>query len=209
MRAVAYSGDAATLVVAGQLPFVYVFNASTGKAKLHPETRQPLELEYSQWVYTAQFSPTGLLACGGYENNVKIFDVGTGEKVHILRCVDVVRDLCFSYPSGKMIAVGGKDNKVTLFETETAKVLRTIDKEHEVRTIEMSPRGELLASGDTSSLLELHMLRTFEEFHSIGKKDESPFLRKVHERRLAPASPWLIHSWPSPPHPPLFLFTGA
>ena len=116
VRAVAFSKDASTLVAAGQLSAVYVFNARTGKQRLHPETRQQLVLRYGQWVYAAQFSPMGLLACGGYDNNVKIFDIRTGEKVHTLRCEDVVRDLCFSYPSGKMIAVGGKDNKVTLLE---------------------------------------------------------------------------------------------
>ena len=73
---------------------------------------------------------------------------------------------------------------MTLFETVTARVLRTIDKEDEVRTIAMSPRGELLASGDASSTLELHLLRTYEEYHSIGNPD-NPFLNKVHAHGLA------------------------
>jgi WD40 repeat protein len=63
-----------------------------------------------------------LLACGGADKSVNVFDVNGGRKYALKECSDAVYALAFS-PDGATLAAGSRDGKVRLWNMADGKLL--------------------------------------------------------------------------------------
>lgn len=74
------------------------------------------------------FSPDGeLLASGGRDKMVRVWNATTGEKLHALEATDQALDVTFS-PDGKHLASTSADGLLSVWDASTGKLLRTIAK---------------------------------------------------------------------------------
>lgn len=112
-------------------------------------------------VYALTFSRNGelLLAAGGQEGDAAsavVWNIRTGERVGSYgRGYDTVLAADIS-PDHGMVALGGPDRRVTVYETSTGEELYRIGKHTDwVYSVKFSPDGELLASADRAGNLFL------------------------------------------------------
>ena len=84
---------------------------------------------------------------GGDQEEIKIWEGQTGALLRTHRDLSV-NVLAFS-PAGKMMASGGSDRRVTLRDSATGKVLRTLSGHRgPILALAFSPDGKALATGD-------------------------------------------------------------
>ncbi|NLH45549.1 MAG: WD40 repeat domain-containing protein, partial [Acholeplasmataceae bacterium] len=88
------------------------------------------------------------IASGCRDNTIEIWDVATGEVLHILRGhQDSVNVLAFS-PDSCLLASGSADKTVRIWNVNTGLSMRTIDGHNaSVISISFSPDGKTIASG--------------------------------------------------------------
>jgi WD40 repeat protein len=110
------------------------------------------------------FSPEGelLVTSGFWQHPPQLWDVTTGKEVRKLgghqddqRHWDEFNPVVFS-PDGGLLATGGKDNVIVLWETATGGVVRTLHGHtRPVRSLTFSADGQTLVSGsaDTTALV--------------------------------------------------------
>ncbi|HWP47493.1 MAG TPA: WD40 repeat domain-containing protein [Candidatus Limnocylindrales bacterium] len=118
-------------------------------------------LQTDQKVLALSFSPDGqLLASGGYDNLVTLWNPDRGEKIGRLKGhTGWINTLAF-HPEGKLLASGGDDGKILLWNTggiqSATSLLGTLEQYgSEIYKIAFSPNGQLLASIDRNGTLVL------------------------------------------------------
>ena len=121
------------------------------------------ELAHPDGVFCVAFAPDGKTVATGDCNGVtRIWDSGTGARVHVL-ARSIKRDeerpgiysVAFTH-DGKTVAAAGDDHFVTLWDVATGQERRRlVGHLGRVRSIAISPDGETLASGsdDGTALL--------------------------------------------------------
>lgn len=99
-------------------------------------------------INVAVFSPDGtLIASGGMDNSVKLWEAVTGREVRSLHGhANEVTLLAFS-PDGRRLASGSQDS-VKIWEVESGRLLRGFGNRIGVRGLAFSPDGSRLAAGD-------------------------------------------------------------
>jgi hypothetical protein len=103
-----------------------------------------LRLRHTGRVFAVAFSPNGkVLASGGGDNLIRLWDPTTGQKIRLLAGhLGCVRSLAFS-PDGKVLASAG-DDWVRLWDVSTGKELgRPVSARSNF--VVFAPKGKLLA----------------------------------------------------------------
>jgi small GTP-binding protein len=125
---------------------------------------------YDVRVHSMAFDPRGgMLASGGFDDQVKLWDTGSGELLRKLEGHEgIVYGVAFD-PRGGILASGSSDQTVKLWDTSSGKLLRTLKgHRHTVFGVAFDPEGGVLASGSGDQTVKLwdtsngKLLRTLE-----------------------------------------------
>ena len=121
-------------------------------------------------VRSVAFSPDGrTLASGGFDNNIRLWDVADGKAIRVLRGhADAVISVAFGR-YGLTLASGCLDKTIKLWDVDRGMVLRTLEGHTGiVESVAFSPDGRTLASGSLDKTTKLWdvargtVARTFE-----------------------------------------------
>jgi WD40 repeat protein len=128
-------------------------------------------------VYSLAFSPDGkLLASGGFDNLVKLWDFNARKEVRSLTGhTGPVYCVAFS-PDGKMLASASADQTIRLWNPTDGKLIREL-KGHTgiVDSIAFSPDGKLLASGSADKSVRLWNPADGKEVKNLGAHGQSVY----------------------------------
>jgi WD40 repeat protein len=114
-------------------------------------------------VLACAFSPNGeVLAIGDSSKQLTLFDAPTGEPGNFgqdkprnvgggktsITCIGEVRTCAFAPQGTPLLAFGGADGKITLYDHETDTTKHVFDQRSPVNSAKFSPDGVILAVGD-------------------------------------------------------------
>lgn len=115
-------------------------------------------------IRAVAISPDGeTIASGGASDGdngvsnppIKLWNTNTGRQEHILTShTDSVNAIAFS-PVEKIIASGGEDNTIRIWNYQTAKLIQTLETQSLVHSLAFSPDGNILVSGTDDSKIRL------------------------------------------------------
>lgn len=115
------------------------------------------------------FNPNGeLLASGGLDRTIKLWDVNTGELIYTISGFsDTVYSVAFS-PDGQILAGGCRDKTIKLFKVSNGEfIYRLIGHGNVVRTVQFSPDGRLLATGSFDTNVRLWDVETGQALYTL------------------------------------------
>jgi WD40 repeat protein len=161
VRALALSPDGKTLASAGDDAVVYLWDTATGQ----PRNKLP---GATDWLLALAFSPDGkTLAAGGYDGHLRSYDAVSGPKrLDVVAQppvppktpappANVVQALAFS-PDGKLLAVGGSDARIDLFQATDGKLARSLPGHtSSIAALVFHPSGTVLVSASKDRTIRL------------------------------------------------------
>ncbi|HZT58913.1 MAG TPA: WD40 repeat domain-containing protein, partial [Pyrinomonadaceae bacterium] len=162
---------------AGALAFSHdgraVAQIAESSIKLYDATFQPLRVlrGHTGNVGVIAFSPDSkLLASGGADNTIRLWDWETGQQVRAFEGhTGYVSALAFS-PDGKLLASGGNDRTVGVWDVASGRPLNTLNgHKGRINALAFGPDGKALASGaNADETLRLWDVQTGKLLQSFG-----------------------------------------
>ncbi len=110
----------------------------------------------------------GLLASGGEDANIQVWDVSTKTLLHTFGGHQgPIRSLATS-PDGTLLASGGRDKTIKIWQFSTGKLLHTL-RGHlgTVQSVSFVPKGQLVASGSEDGTIRLWNTATGKQVRSL------------------------------------------
>lgn len=161
VRSLAAAPGGKVVASAGDNAVVQLWDLTTGKPGLKLEGA-------TDWLLAVAFSPDGKqIAAGGHDGKVYIWDVASGKKTVDFAALapvaqgtppppaNVVSALAFS-PDSKLLAVGGHDAGIHLFQAADGKYVRSlIGHGSTVTGLAFHPTGTVLASASKDRTVRL------------------------------------------------------
>ena len=131
-------------------------------------------------LYAAAISPDGrVLATSGYDQEIKLLDVESGNELHTLSAHNgAVFDLAF-HPDGKILASASADRTVKIWSVETGQRLATLGQSlKELYAVAFSPDGNQVAAAGVDN-----RIRVWRRADSADAQEPYPLLhaRFAHE----------------------------
>lgn len=165
------------LALAVSLPLAAKNPPEAPPSSLELGTGDRVVARHSGGVSGLAFSPDGkLLATGGGDMVVRIWDVAAGKEVRRLDGLQgFVRKLVFS-PDGKLLASAGDDAGVILWDVATGKEVRRVSKHaNNLRTAAFSPDGKTLVSSGFDEHIGLWDVATGKQLHFFRAHPRVPY----------------------------------
>src|SRR5262249_50771712 len=141
---VTLSPDGAVLAYSSTDLPILLWEAATGKQLAKLGTKQP---SLSQLA----FSPDGrALAAKEYgRGKVHLWDLTTRKELPCLEERDIETTECIAFsPDGRLLAVGGSDGVISLWEIASAKKVARFQGPKRIHSLAFSPDGRTVAAGD-------------------------------------------------------------
>ncbi len=147
-------------------------------------------LRHGAQVLCAAYSPSGArLATGSWDDgqNVRIWDVATGECTHVLDGHECeVLGVAWS-PDGTRLASGSRDHDVRLWDAETGELLHEMPgQEGRVTAVAFSPDGRWLAASNLGWMVRLFDVASGQEVRTLEGHEQSALCVSFH-----PSGRWL------------------
>ncbi|HEX8737216.1 MAG TPA: caspase family protein [Pyrinomonadaceae bacterium] len=155
------------LIIAGLvLLFFFGQRRCFGQAVAEKRYKPGLVIQtgHTSLVNTVAFSRDGkMMASGGGDNTVRLWNVETGWQIKSLEGhTNYILALAFS-PDGKTLASGGFDASIRLWDVQTGRQIKSLEGHtKQIFSIAFSPDGETLASGSGDNTARLWNLKNGE-----------------------------------------------
>jgi WD40 repeat protein len=128
---------------------VFAAAAATARAEDHPPLKPARLIKgHTDYVAAVAFSADGkLLATGGDDSSVRLWDVASGDRQALIQHTAKVEALAFS-PDGKVVVAGDRGGEVNGWDvaTKEKKFALKVAKNRPVSFLTFSPDGETLAA---------------------------------------------------------------